>query len=172
LRVADKLADRGYKVELLCLGDRPSSNLLWGNGFFRYCNTLKLNRIKVTYLGRLNATEIAKVMVDCTFYIEGSRIENSSNLLSEAMIVGLPSIVPSSIGGSIERVDFNSKCIYQSFDVRSCVSRVESFLSSKEDLVRLSNEQRNLARRRHNVDFILDEYFQILNCIIKNKNNR
>ena len=53
----------------------------------------------IKFTGQLNATQVTEKMLKSNVYVQASSIENSSNALGEAMIIGVP-CVASYVGGT------------------------------------------------------------------------
>lgn len=60
---------------------------------------IKSDNVNVKLLGRIDAEELADLLVDSDVYVHVSHIENSPNSVCEAMLVGMP-IVASYAGGT------------------------------------------------------------------------
>lgn len=71
-------------------------------GYGKYLNKL-INKYdlseKIEFLGLLNENEMTKKMLNSNVFVQTSSIENSSNSLGEAMLLGIP-IVASNVGGT------------------------------------------------------------------------
>ena len=59
----------------------------------------------VTFLGMLDETEMVRQYLNANVFISASTVENESNSLSEARLLGTPSVA-SFVGGAYARIDF------------------------------------------------------------------
>lgn len=97
-----KLYVSGSKV----VDNSSFKNKLKRTGYGKYINNLirKHNlESNIEFIGMLNADEVVKQLLQTHVYISPSFIENESNSLSEASILGLP-VVGSYVGGVAERI--------------------------------------------------------------------
>lgn len=62
-------------------------------------------REKVSFLGRLDENQMIQQYLRANVFVSASAIENSSNSLNEAMIIGVPSVA-SYVGGTYNRMTF------------------------------------------------------------------
>lgn len=73
-----------------------------GNGYHRYLydriSRLGIER-HVTYLGRLDGPAVHRELLTANVYACPSLVENSSNALGEALLVGCPALIPTPCGG-------------------------------------------------------------------------
>lgn len=77
------------------------------NSYERFLNDLiKRNKLqnKVVFLGKLSAEQMKKQFLNSNVYVCPSSIENESNALSEAKILGTPCVI-AYVGGMLDRIE-------------------------------------------------------------------
>jgi glycosyltransferase involved in cell wall biosynthesis len=74
-------------------------------GLYVYFLTKKYN-IKLNFIGRVNSSDIRRELLKSSLFISCSVIENSSNAIGEAMILGIP-ILASCVGGTPSIIQHN-----------------------------------------------------------------
>jgi len=90
------LRDAGYKGIRLRVAGRIPGSILWPM-VERIVRRRHLEGL-VTWLGRLAAAELAAELAQASMFVLPSHIENESNALIEAMLIGLP-CVAAAVGG-------------------------------------------------------------------------
>jgi glycosyltransferase involved in cell wall biosynthesis len=103
----------------------------------------------VEFLGWLPASQIAKELERAHVYVISSFIENSPNSLGEAQMVGTP-VVATGAGGIPSMVqDGVSGLLFPPGDAVALAQKVRLIFESDELANRLSQEERDLVRERH-----------------------
>ena len=69
----------------------------------------------ITFMGLLSAEEIAKTLQKIHTYVLSSSIENSPNMLGEAMLVETPCVV-SYVGGVMDMVEDRKEALFYRFE--------------------------------------------------------
>ena len=104
----------------------------------------------VEFLGALSAEQMKRQYCLAHVALNPSSIENSSNAIGEAMLLGTP-VVASYVGGTPDMVaDGVSGLLYPFGATYLLADAVRQVFSSDELAVRLSNEARKTAAARHN----------------------
>ena len=102
----------------------------------------------VRFLGALSELEMKQAYLDANVYVMPSAIENSSNSLCEAQILGVP-VVASYCGGIPTLVeDGKTGYLYRYEEIEMLAQRVIS-LFGETDLYELSKNERKTALERH-----------------------
>ena len=102
----------------------------------------------VRFLGALSELEMKQAYLDANVYVMPSAIENSSNSLCEAQILGVP-VVSSYCGGIPTLVeDGKTGYLYRYEEIEMLAQRVIS-LFGETDLCELSKNERKTALKRH-----------------------
>lgn len=104
----------------------------------------------VIFLGPRNANEVAELLSKVSVFVSPSSIENSSNSIAEAMLVGTP-IVASDVGGTNSLIKHNENgLLYQHNSEVMLALLIEKIFNDKDLSQRLSNHARETALYRHN----------------------
>jgi len=140
-------------------------NRFTGNSYYRYLykmiNEYKLGD-KILFVGRLNDIEISHYLSSVHIFCMPSLIENSSNALGEAQLIGVPSIVSSDCGGtlSIIKDNYNGLNFYKG-DSYDLSLKIRELFSSDALANRLSTNSRKFAKDFYNRDKIKLQYLSI-----------
>ena len=161
-------------VELHIAGQDPRGNhslkrRLGINGYSRFLNqkikSLDLSG-QVRYLGPLNASEVAGELLRTHVMVVPSSIENSSNSIAEAMMLGTP-CVASYVGGNPEMLGEGEYGLLYSFnDPVMLADAVMRIFRSDELAKDYSAKARAAAEKRHARADILDNIYRIYSDII------
>jgi glycosyltransferase involved in cell wall biosynthesis len=123
----------------------------------------------VDLLGRVPTETIIQEMKRATLFVLASHIENSSNSLAEAMMMGIP-CVASDAGGTTSMVeDGASGLIYPHKDHEALADRIEQILDNPSDASKLGRVARETALRRHDPVKISDTMVDIYKNIMISK---
>jgi glycosyltransferase involved in cell wall biosynthesis len=122
--------------------------------------------VNIELLGTMDEKQIIETMLDADMYIQTSHIENSSNSLCEAMILGMP-IIASFAGGSNSILLDNTNNIFvQSGDPYSLAGSVLRILKDPSHAIMLGNKNRCIAMERHNKQNIINNLVNIYEIIL------
>lgn len=129
--------------------------------------------VNVKLLGRIDAEQLANLLVESDIYVHVSHIENSPNSVCEAMLVGMPIIASFAGGTSSLLTTKKDGILIQDGDPYAYAGSIVH-LFKNYDLAKLYGESaREKAIERHNPERIgnqlLDAYNNILNDF--NENN-
>ncbi len=123
----------------------------------------------VRFLGALSEPEMKQAFLSAHVYVLPSAIENSSNSLCEAQILGVPAVA-SYCGGTPSLVkEGETGYLYRYEEHEMLAARVvELFRAEKEQLEALSCRERDVALRRHeraeNARQLVHIYRRVLLC--------
>ena len=102
--------------------------------------------------GSINEQEMAKMYVKAHVFVCPSSIENSSNSLGEAQIIGTPAIA-SYVGGVPDMAEHEKTALLYRFEEYEMLAYFIVRIFSDADLAeRLSENGRIVARKRHDED--------------------
>ncbi len=122
------------------------------------------------FLKRLSAKEMAEQFSKSHVFTLPSYIENSSNAFGEAMMVGTPTIAAFTGGiGSIVENE-KSSLFFPIGDYRMLAHQIDRVFSSDDLALKLSENAKEIAKRRHNIQDSVEQYITIYKEIIKNYN--
>jgi glycosyltransferase involved in cell wall biosynthesis len=114
-----------------------------------------------TIVGELDAPALIREMTRASVYVSPSHMENSSNALCEAQLVGMP-CVASCAGGSPTIADHGSAALLvQDGDPEALAGAVLSLLDDPEEAARLGQRGRVLATARHDRERIRGQILSI-----------
>ena len=133
-----------------------SDGKLWGN---------------IEFLGSLNEEAMCKVYLRSSLFIMCSTIENSSNSLCEAMLLGMP-IVSSRVGGLTSLMEDKSEGIFYTVDNYSeLADDIEYVFSHREEANAMGRNARERALLTHNKKEILEQLTKVYDEIHANVMN-
>lgn len=120
----------------------------------------------VTYVGLLSAKEMIQEYLQSEIYVSASAIENSSNSIAEAMLLGMP-VVASNVGGTPDMlVDQEEGLLYQWDSPEMLAYSLKKLFDSKELELSLASRAKERAMSRQdfqaNYDTLKDIYKQIV----------
>lgn len=124
----------------------------------------------VTYLGSLNAEGMKKMYMKANVFLQASIIENSSNSLTEAMLIGTP-IVVSNVGGTESIVpDEVQDQLYDVRDVEKAVNLIlEMFSKEADDCFDEYRKARDMLLEAKAVGVVSKQYENCYNVIANNE---
>lgn len=110
-------------VKLMVAGDSITANETWKDklkisSYGKYLLELvEENNLQeqVTFLGKLSADQMKHEFTHCNVFVSASSLENSSNSVGEAMLLGVP-IVASKVGGLTSLMDDGKECLFYDFE--------------------------------------------------------
>jgi glycosyltransferase involved in cell wall biosynthesis len=145
------------------------------DGMIRFCKRKYKDSFpsdNVIFLGPLNAAAIINEMLAANVYVMPSHIENSSNSLCEAMIIGMP-IVATFAGGTNSMLDDGTEGILiQDGDPWSMAGAIIEITSSESLSISLGNSARSKALERHNPNKNVNDLISIYTKIISSKSHQ
>ncbi|MBT5530650.1 MAG: glycosyltransferase family 4 protein [Cytophagia bacterium] len=121
----------------------------------------------IEFLGRLDANQMISNYLKCNVYVLPSSIENSPNSLSEAQIIGTPTIA-TDVGG-VRELTFNgsSAFLYRFEEYEILASLIVNVFNCSKGLTKILNETRILTMERHSEKRIISSLLDIYNTIAK-----
>jgi glycosyltransferase involved in cell wall biosynthesis len=133
---------------------------------FRLVQELGLSE-QVEFLGQLDSAQIVLELKQARVFVLPSFIENISNSLVEAQLVGTP-VVAAFAGGMAEMVaDGETGLLFQAGDSSTLARQIARVLAADDLATRLSTRAREVAHPRHSpsriVQDLLKAYADILN---------
>ncbi len=123
--------------------------------------------VNVHLCGVANAEQIRETLLNCTLYCHPSYIENSSNSIGEAQILGVP-VVATNVGGTSSMIQHGiTGLLFPATEPYSALYYILQIYHSKNN--DLANNAKKLALKRHNRKDIVTNLLQIYKDIIYNK---
>ena len=162
----------GRSIELYVAGDFDERNNVYSNYLNKKINKENLNS-QVHFVGLLSAAEMAKQLEIANIYLNCSYVENESNALSEAMVVGTP-VIASFVGGMVDRIKHDWSGLFFPADSATqlawCIKKViDNHDEAKLMADRLSLYAQNNFRPGNSSKELIDIYNNIL-CLNLIKN--
>lgn len=120
----------------------------------------------VYFLGTLNEQQMKQAYLDANVYVLPSAIENSSNSLCEAQILGVP-IVASYCGGTPSLIEEEKTGFLYRYEEVEMLAQIIIRLFQRTNYEQLSKEEQAEAFLRHNSTLNAMGLMKIYNVIIK-----
>lgn len=154
-------------------GLKPSSfrHRLLETGYVKYLRkeVAKLGLEKhLHFLGSLNAEQMKTQYLKANVFVCASSIENSSNSIGEAQIIGTP-VISSYVGGVADIIeDGRTGFLYRYEETNTLAYLICKLFSGKVDYDSLSNSEIEVASNRHDEKTNCKTLLQIYNEITQN----
>jgi len=126
-------------------------------------------RNNIEFCGRIDAGGIVNELNNSDIYIQVSHIENSSNSLCEAMLLGIP-IIASCAGGTSSLLENKvSGLIIQDGDPYSLAGTIIDSINNYTEVLELGAKARRIAMNRHSPESVIKELLDCYNSLIRNE---
>lgn len=138
------------------------------SGYGRYIRKriAELGRTAVE-LGPLSAEQMAAELAASHVFVSPSFIENSSNALCEAQLIGMP-VVSSYTGGVPSLIEDNrTGLFFPNGDVPMLAAQVRRVFDNDDLAVRLGRNASETARRRHDPDTVLADILAAYEDVVR-----
>ncbi|MGD9731524.1 MAG: glycosyltransferase family 4 protein [Desulfamplus sp.] len=122
--------------------------------------------LNVNWIGPLNAPQIVSELQASSAMVLPSFIENSSNAMQEAMILGVPVVATYTGGLSSTGKDEISALFFPLDDEAMCAHQLDRVITDQELATRLSEQSRKIAMVRNDRERIVKTQFAIYNDIL------
>lgn len=154
LKALPLLKEKYPDIKVIVAGnDFVNRNFLLKKTYDSYLNSLiNKNGLKgvVVFTGELSEEEIIYTFLKSHLFICPSSIENSSNSVGEAQILGVP-VIASYVGGMPDLVSDNTTgLLYRYEEIEMLASQIDRIFSDDSLALRLSTAAREQALKRHN----------------------
>lgn len=121
----------------------------------------------ITFTGNLDEKSMCKRFLDSHVFVSASSIENESNSMSEAKILGVP-VIGSYVGGTTGRIDHGIEGYQYQFDAPYMLAHyIDNIFKDDEKAISFSNESRKRALiindKKANFENMLEIYQRIYN---------
>ena len=139
------------------------------NGYGRYINSL-MNKLDVEnrfiFTGVLSEEEICRKYLESHVFVCPSAIENSSNSIGEAQLLGVPCIA-SYVGGTPDIIKHEETgLLYRFEEFEMLAANICKIFSEDKLAMKLSENARNSAELRHNRKVNASELYKIYSKIL------
>ena len=144
------LTNKGLKEKIL------------GEEFLTYCKEIIRNNHlekNVLFLPRLNEVDMVREMLSSNVFLSCSTIDNSSNAVGEATMLGVPLVV-TAVGGLISFMHDEQNCLFSSSgDEYMIAYQIKRFFDDDELCNSISRAELETARQRHDIQKTADQVF-------------
>lgn len=160
-------------VKLYTTGISPVNNSLKERAIKPYYQTYIGKIIKeygladnIVFLGNLDEEKMCAAYLRCNVFASCSSVENSSNAICEAMLLGVPSVV-SDVGGTVTLLKHESEgYIYQFGEEHMLAHYIMQLFEDESKCNRFSIAAREAALIRHDIQRNTDKLIQIYSTIL------
>lgn len=147
-----------------------NSSIVKETGYQRFIKKeIKKNKLSdhVVFLGNLNADEMKQEYLKSNVFVCPSSIENSSNSLGEAQILGVP-CVASYVGGTPDMMMGDERNLYRFEDYKMLARKIVDVFDSQDK----QTSMRDVALMRHNKTINAQTLLSIYNSILENERKK
>lgn len=154
-------------VVLRIVGNNPQKKAIFKRSSYEkyICNLIHDNdlSISIEWLGQLSENEMMLNYKKANVFVCSSSIENSSNSIGEAMLVGTP-IVASDVGGIKSFMEHEKEgMLYHSTAVYMLADNVIRIFNSRSLAIQLGNNAHERAKKYHCIEDNLQRLIKIYN---------
>lgn len=168
IKCAKILKEIGFKFEWNIAGlevDTPFFNFL----LKKFDNITESN---INFLGKLDTESIIKNLLNADIFINTSHIENSSNAIQEAQLIGIP-IIASNVGGTPSLIsDKEDGLLFQSGDYLSLTGAIIELSENFEYAKELGRKAREKALRRNDPETVGKRTIEIYKNVLEHSDKK
>ncbi len=143
------------------------------NGYAKYIlNFMKMNDLfkNIEFLGLLSEDQVVARMLKTHVFVLPSAIENSSNSLGEAMILGMP-CVATNTGGTMDMLEHKKEGFLYPYTEPAMLANYISLLFENDELaITLGKNAKKTALNRHDKQKNAERIIEIYKKIMEDKN--
>lgn len=161
LKTAEILKEKGLKVIWKIFGWDRNSLIL--KSIIKKLN-ISPEEVGVECCGKVNSEILIEELLKCDMYVHPSYIENSSNAIAEAQLLGVP-VVAQYVGGNPTMLKENSGILVQPNEPYILASAILSLLE-KETAEKYSHNALTIASQRQNIDNIFKDLMKTYQSIL------
>jgi glycosyltransferase involved in cell wall biosynthesis len=147
-------------------------NKFIGNSYYRILSESISNyklQNHIFFKGKLSSNDISGILKSIHIFVMPSFIENSSNALGEAQIVGTPCVVSSNCGGTSSIIiEHKNGLFFDKGDAFDLSLKIREIFLHDELAIHLSNNSRIFGNEFHNRVDIVKQYKYIYQYIVNN----
>lgn len=123
----------------------------------------------IVWMGILNEKEMVNQLLKTHVFVLPSVIENSSNSLCEAMLLGMP-CVATNTGGTMDILEHKKQgYLYPYTEPAMCAEYISTLFDNDDKAIELGLEARKIALERHNSEKNLKNILKIYKEMVNNK---
>lgn len=120
----------------------------------------------INFLGKISTNDLINHMLNASCFVMASHIENSSNSLCEAMLMGMPSIATNAGGTNSILTHRNNGILVQPGDCFSLAAAIIELYQNKELAVIYGKNSRIKSLNRHSKEKIISDLIETYNAIL------
>jgi glycosyltransferase involved in cell wall biosynthesis len=142
----------------------------WGRVITDKIRTLGLKEC-VTFTGPVEADTLASLLLKANVFVSPSWMENSSNSIAEAMLIGTPCVASFTGGLTTILMAGETALMYPPGDSALLAAAVDRIFDDDALALRLTRAAKSVALRRHNTRRIVTRQLEIYQEVILNHAN-
>lgn len=126
-------------------------------------------RDAIKFTGKLKAKEIIEYLYRTHIFLQVSLLENCSNALAEAQMVGVPCIA-SDVGGTSTYIEeHQTGYLYNPNNLDEAINKIKYIFENDKVAEYLSKNERKKAQERHNISKNISDLIECYRTIICNR---
>jgi glycosyltransferase involved in cell wall biosynthesis len=131
---------------------------------------ININNLPIIFLGNMKTADLVQKMLEAHLYVHPSHIENSSNAVCEAMLLGMPVIATYAGGTPGILKEGEEGILVQSIDPNQIAGAIIEMINDFEKSKEFGTQARITATKRHNSDSIIKQLLESYKEILGGEN--
>ena len=127
---------------------------------------IQYKELNISLVGSKNEKELCNILLESDIYCHTSHIENSTNSVCEAMLIGMP-IITGFVGGTDSIINNEQGILVQDGDPYSYAGAIAELAGNFELATRYATNARRIALNRHDKGVINNLLVDVYRLIIK-----
>ena len=172
IKTVSILKNKYPDIKLYIAGDNILKKGIKKSGYAKYIESLikKYNlQENIIFTGILNEEQMLEILLRTHVFVLPSAIENSSNSLGEAMLIGMP-CVASNTGGTMDILEHKKEgYLYPYTEPAMCAEYISRFFEDDKLALKLGKQAQITASSRHNSKENTKRIIQIYKEILGDK---
>lgn len=164
LKTADTLKQLGIKFEWNVYGIKPKHRLV---KYFERNLNIKADIVNIVFHGYVDAATIRNSLLKSDVYFHPSNIENSSNAIAEAMMLGVPTVAQYVGGNPTMLKDDSGILVPQGEPYIICAALLK--MTDKNVAIHYSGKALKKKKKRQNSEKILNDLLNIYSIVAGEK---
>lgn len=161
LKTADTLKSLGVNFEWNVYGVKPGHRLAT---YFEKCLGIKAAETGVRYRGYVDGTTIRESLLNCDVFVHPSNIENSSNAIAEAMMLGVPTVAQY-VGGNPTMLKDDSGILVSQGEPMIMAAAILK-MREKEVAKKYSEKARQISEKRQNNENTIKDLLRVYDVVL------
>ena len=164
LKTAYILNTLGERIEWNVYGIKPNHRLV---SYFEKSLGIKAADVGVVFRGYVDGASIKASLLECDVYMHPSNIENSSNAIAEAMMLGVPTVAQFVGGNPTMLKNGSGILVSQGEPYIICSSLLK--MKNEEVATMYSEKALTISKQRQNNEKILSDLLNIYSTVANDK---